>query len=92
MRRLLAHAVVSSVLAASTGAAEPKDPREAEVRRLIERYFLSWSNQDLERYGQCFLPHAAVQLLDANGAAHDAAAGTVPAEPAAKRIGRLSTG
>lgn len=69
MRRLLAYAVaLIAVLAPPARAAELKDPREPEVRRLIERYFLSWSNQDLDRYGQCFLPNAAVQLLDANGA------------------------
>lgn len=40
------------------------DPREKEVRELIDRYFKSWSNQDLVRYGQCFMPQAAIQLID----------------------------
>lgn len=40
------------------------DPREAEVRELIDRYFKSWSNQDLMRYGQCFMPQAAIQMID----------------------------
>lgn len=43
------------------------DAREAAVRQLIERYFKSWSSRDLERYGQCFLPQAAVQLIDQQG-------------------------
>lgn len=41
------------------------DPREKDVRDLIERYFRSWSARDLERYGQCFMPQAVVQLVDA---------------------------
>jgi hypothetical protein len=50
-------------------AAEPpaQNDREQEVRQLIDRYFRSWSNQDLVRYGQCFLPQAAVQLIDPTG-------------------------
>ena len=40
------------------------DPREKEVRELIDRYFKSWSNQDLVRYGQCFMPQAAIQMID----------------------------
>lgn len=43
------------------------DPREAEVRELIERYFRTWSAQDIDRYGQCFMPQAAIQLIDARG-------------------------
>lgn len=40
------------------------DPREKEVGELIDRYFKSWSNQDLVRYGQCFMPQAAIQMID----------------------------
>lgn len=43
------------------------DPREAEVRKLLDRYFKSWSNEDLLRYGQCFMPQAAVQMIDPAG-------------------------
>jgi pyroglutamyl-peptidase len=46
--------------------AEP-DPREAAVRALIERYFQTWNAEDIDRYGQCFMPQAAVQLLDPAG-------------------------
>jgi hypothetical protein len=43
------------------------DAQREEVRQLIDRYFRTWSNQDMERYGQCFVPQAAVQLIDDNG-------------------------
>lgn len=53
------------------GAAKPPaasvDARDADVRKLIERYFKSWSSRDLDRYGQCFMPQAAVQLVDEQG-------------------------
>jgi pyroglutamyl-peptidase len=44
-----------------------EDPRDAEVRELIEHYFRTWSAKDLERYGQCFMPQAAIQLMDPDG-------------------------
>jgi ketosteroid isomerase-like protein len=48
--------------------AEPQvSERESDVRDLIERYFHSWSSQDLVRYGQCFMPQAAVQLINSSG-------------------------
>lgn len=50
--------------AQDAAAAKPADPRETAVRQLIDRYFLTWSRQDIDRYGQCFLPQAAVQLVD----------------------------
>ncbi|HYO24258.1 MAG TPA: nuclear transport factor 2 family protein [Lacipirellulaceae bacterium] len=40
------------------------DPREAAVRELVDRYFRTWSAQDIDRYGQCFMPQAAIQLVD----------------------------
>lgn len=43
------------------------DPREQEVRDLIDRYFLTWNAKDVDRYGQCFMPQAAVQLMDPAG-------------------------
>jgi pyrrolidone-carboxylate peptidase len=43
------------------------DPREGEIRALVDRYFTTWSAGDLERYGQCFMPQAAVQLVDPDG-------------------------
>jgi hypothetical protein len=52
------------------------DPREAAVREMLEGYFRSWSRQDLERYGRCFLPQAAVQVIDPRGRL-----GTMPLQP-----------
>jgi hypothetical protein len=69
---MAAATVVSFVLpiAAFTVAADPaadKDPRRAEVEQLIDRYFKTWSNQDIARYGQCFMPQAVVQLIEPSG-------------------------
>lgn len=52
---------------AAPGADAAADPREAEVRQLLDRYFKSWSNEDLLRYGQCFMPQAAIQLIEPAG-------------------------
>jgi hypothetical protein len=43
------------------------DPREEAVRELITRYFRTWSAKDMERYAQCFMPQAAIQLIDPAG-------------------------
>lgn len=43
------------------------DPRRQEVQQLIDRYFQSWSSQDINRYGQCFMPAAVIQMIDADG-------------------------
>jgi hypothetical protein len=45
----------------------PADAQREEVAQLVDRYFRTWSNQDMERYGQCFMPQAAVQLINDNG-------------------------
>lgn len=57
----------AAAVEAKTPAAASADPREQDVRRLIERYFKSWSSRDLQRYGECFMPQAAVQLLGGDG-------------------------
>lgn len=62
---MIAYAAPAAPAAADADAAA--DPRETEVRLLLDRYFKSWSNQDLLRYGQCFMPQAAVQLIDPVG-------------------------
>lgn len=62
----LATAFLATVFTLADGPAQ-KDPRQEEVQQLIERYFHSWSNQDIARYGQCFMPTAAVQLVDSAG-------------------------
>jgi len=53
-----------SVRPIGAGAA---DPRAAEVEELIRRYFRTWSSQDLQGYGDCFLENAAIQFIDADG-------------------------
>jgi hypothetical protein len=46
------------------------------VRTLLDGYFRSWSRQDMERYGRCFMPQAAVQVIDPAGRL-----GTMPLQP-----------
>ena len=41
-----------------------QDVQVKDIRALIDRYFLSWSAQDMQRYGRCFHPKAVVQLVD----------------------------
>jgi pyroglutamyl-peptidase len=43
------------------------DPQEKAIRDLIDRYFSTWSAQDIDRYGQCFMPQAAIQLVNKEG-------------------------
>lgn len=71
---MLSLAAVAAITAAADPAAE--DAAKAEVQQLIDRYFRSWSNQDMERYGQCFMPQAAIQLIDEAGQLH-----TMPLAP-----------
>jgi hypothetical protein len=52
---------------ASRVAGQEGDAQEREVRELIDRYFSSWSKRDLDAYGQCFMPQAAVQMIDPQG-------------------------
>ena len=52
------------------------DAREADVRLMLEGYFRSWSRQDMERYARCFMPQAAVQVIDPAGRL-----GTMPLQP-----------
>ena len=63
--------VVGVVVATLSGAQDSgpgdADPREQAVREMIERYFMTWSAQDLDRYGQCFIPQAVIQLIDPQG-------------------------
>jgi len=57
---------VGAVASAALAQARPSED-EAAIRALIDRYFRAWSNQDLVRYGQCFMPQAAIQLIDEAG-------------------------
>jgi hypothetical protein len=57
-------AIIQRAPAQESVTAKAGDAREQAVRLLIDRYFFTWSKQDIDRYGQCFLPQAAVQLVD----------------------------
>jgi pyroglutamyl-peptidase len=41
-----------------------RDPRYPEVKEMVERYFRTWSDQDIKGYNDCFLPEACIQQLD----------------------------
>ena len=41
-----------------------EDPRLGEVRTFVDRYFRSWSDQDMNTYDSCFLPEAVIQFID----------------------------
>jgi hypothetical protein len=43
------------------------DPQEVAIRTLVERYFVTWSAKDIDRYGQCFMPQAVIQLVNSEG-------------------------
>lgn len=43
---------------------EPDDPRRAGVETFINLYFSSWSDRDLETYGECFAPGSCVQYVE----------------------------
>lgn len=63
----VAVAAIAATMAALAPAQPAADPREKDVRDLIDRYFLTWSAKDIDRYGQCFASQAAIQLLDPAG-------------------------
>jgi pyroglutamyl-peptidase len=48
-------------------SAKDEDPRLADVRAFVERYFRSWSDQDMDAYDSCFLPEAYIQFIDDRG-------------------------
>ena len=43
------------------------DARLADVKQLVEKYFRSWSNQEMDAYGECFLPGASIQFISPGG-------------------------
>jgi hypothetical protein len=57
---------LAAVLTAADASSDDAT-REGEVRRLLDRYFQSWSKADIARYGQCFMPQAAIQMIDPQG-------------------------
>ena len=43
-------------------------PDEPAVRAFLERYFSTWSSQDMDGYGGCFAPEARVTYVEKGGA------------------------
>jgi hypothetical protein len=66
-QRLFLLAPFLGMLLGTTSVAEETDPREREVEQLIQRYFRTWSDQDMEGYAATFMDNACVQFLDAEG-------------------------
>ncbi len=73
MKRVLLPALTSLLLAfflaACGGRAEAGHPGEPALRAFLERYFSTWSAQDMEGYAACFHETARVTWLPAKGAA-----------------------
>src|SRR5262245_39808071 len=44
-----------------------EDPRAADVRKFIDRYFRTWSNREMDAYGEGFLREAVIQYLGEGG-------------------------
>ncbi|MCB1226771.1 MAG: nuclear transport factor 2 family protein [Verrucomicrobiales bacterium] len=42
-------------------------PEEPAVRKLIEHYFASWSDQEMDAYAACFQPEARITYLPDRG-------------------------
>jgi hypothetical protein len=53
--------------ACQQGGGNERHPDEAEIRTFLERYFSTWSAQDMVGYGACFHPQARVFFLTADG-------------------------
>jgi hypothetical protein len=51
------------------GGAKAKQKQAAveQVRAFVDRYFSTWSNQDMAGYSDCFLPQACIQFVDSDG-------------------------
>ena len=61
---LAAGLIVLAAMVAGCRAQGQAHPDDAEVRKFLERYFSTWSAQDMEGYGSCFHPQARVFTLD----------------------------
>lgn len=73
MNRLLPTFLGCAALAflASCGARPPAaPPEEKEVRAFLERYFATWSAQDMEGYAGCFHETARITWLSGEGKPH----------------------
>jgi hypothetical protein len=59
------------LLALSCCATAPKHPEEAALRQFLERYFATWSAQDMAGYESCFADQARVSYVSSGGAGID---------------------
>lgn len=57
------------LLGGLTGCQKPAatHPDETAIRAFLERYFSTWSTQDMQGYGACFHPQARVYQLGEEG-------------------------
>ena len=46
---------------------EEEDKRAPEVKKFVERYFSTWSNNEMDAYADCFLSDAVIQFIDVKG-------------------------
>ena len=63
-KRVLSFLVLFTATARAFAAEDEAAAQEAEIRKFVDRYFTSWSKKDMDRYGECFIPQASVQLVD----------------------------
>jgi Domain of unknown function (DUF4440) len=61
-RRLL---LLAALLLAQCSQAEPLE--QEAVRKLVNRYFTTWSAKEMEAYGACFAPQARITFVQGNG-------------------------
>jgi hypothetical protein len=59
------------LLTALTACSTPTHPEEALVRSFLERYFSTWSAQDMAGYESCFAPQARVAYVGPGGGGID---------------------
>jgi pyroglutamyl-peptidase len=60
-------ASMEQVAPAQETAPKADNPRLAVVKKFVEHYFSTWSEQDMDGYEDCFLPEACIQFIDARG-------------------------
>jgi hypothetical protein len=62
-----AHGADDNKKSAAAGQTASDDARLPDVKQLVEKYFRSWSNQEMDAYGECFLPGASIQFISPSG-------------------------
>lgn len=69
MRRSLLHAFLLGFCALLTACGRAPHPQQVEIETFLQRYFSTWSAQDMEGYGACFDPAARIIFVEKNGRA-----------------------